>query len=248
MEENKMKLRIDGALLKSCISQVNELVSEVQLIAGLEDIRILEMDPANVAMADLRIFKSACLEYEVPQEERIALNLSNLKVILKRTKKDDLVLLETLNNQLIVKIGGNRTFNLPLLADKECKEQKWPEIDLPAKVKMSTQIFNESLDDLGTVSETALFEVTPIGMNMIGEGDLSIAKVEMKASDSMKISGEFEKVKTKFAMEYLKKMVVKHDDLKEVTLEFKTDSPIRISYATDRFSLKFLLAPRCDSS
>jgi predicted transcriptional regulator len=83
---------------------------------------------------------------------------------------------------------------------------------------------------------------------MIGNGDLSIAKVEMKASDSMKISGEFEKVNAKFAMEYLKKMVVKHDDLKEVTLEFKTDSPIRISYATDRFSLKFLLAPRCDSS
>jgi len=238
-----MKLRIDGTLFKSCISMISNLVEEVQLTAGLEEMRILEMDPANVAMVSLKLPKSSCMEYIVSQEEKIGLKLSNLTMILKRIVKDDLVLLETVNNQLIVKIGYNRTFTLPLIALEEHKDQKWPELELPAKIKMITKMLDESLADVTTVAESATFEVTPAGLVITGEGDLAIAKIEMSNSDTTRITGTFEKVKAKFSMEYLMKMV-KSSVAKEVTLEFKTDYPIRLTYIADQFSLSYILAPR----
>lgn len=238
-----MKLRIDGTLFKSCISMISNLVEEVQLTAGLEEMRILEMDPANVAMVSLKLPKSSCMEYIVSQEEKIGLKLSNLTMILKRIVKDDLVLLETVNNQLIVKIGYNRTFTLPLIALEEHKEQKWPELEMPAKIKMITKMLDESLADVTTVAESATFEVTPAGLVITGEGDLAIAKIEMSNSDTTRITGTFEKVKAKFSMEYLMKMV-KSSVAKEVTLEFKTDYPIRLTYIADQFSLSYILAPR----
>ena len=238
-----MKLRIDGTLFKSCISMISNLVEEVQLTAGLEEMRILEMDPANVAMVSLKLPKSSCMEYIVSQEEKIGLKLSNLTMILKRIVKDDLVLLETVNNQLIVKIGYNRTFTLPLIALEEHKEQKWPELEMPAKIKMITKMLDDSLEDVSTVAESATFEVTPAGLVITGEGDLAIAKIEMSNSDTTRITGTFEKVKAKFSMEYLMKMV-KSSVAKEVTLEFKTDYPIRLTYIADQFSLSYILAPR----
>jgi proliferating cell nuclear antigen PCNA len=241
-----MKLRIDGTLFKNCISVISNLVEEVQFTAGLEEVRILEMDPANVAMVSLKLPKSSCVEYDVPAEEKIGIKLSNLTAILRRVVKDDFVLLETINNQLIVKIGYNRTFWLPLIAIEDHKDQKWPALELPAKVKMDTKILNSSMEDVDIIAESASFELTPETLIINGEGDLAIAKIEMKNSDSTRISGTFEKVKAKYSLEYLKKMI-DPKVAKDVTLEFKTDYPIRMSYVTDQFSLSYVLAPRVDN-
>jgi hypothetical protein len=111
---------------------------------------------------------------------------------------------------------------------------------------MDTKILNSSMEDVDIIAESASFELTPETLIINGEGDLAIAKIEMKNSDSIRISGTFEKVKAKYSLEYLKKMI-DPKVAKDVTLEFKTDYPIRMSYVTDQFSLSYVLAPRVDN-
>jgi DNA polymerase III sliding clamp (beta) subunit (PCNA family) len=221
----------------------------VQFTAGPEDIRILEMDPANVAMVMFKLPKSSCLDYEVPElEEKVGLKLSNLTPVLRRVGKDDILLLETKNNQLIVKIGASREFKLPTIALDDHKEQKWPEIQLPAKIKMDTQALNEALEDVTVITDSVKFIVTPGDLTITGEGDLAFVKIEMKNSDTTRILGDFgEKVATKYSTEYLTKMILKSSVAKEVTLEYNKDMPLRLSYVTDSFSLNYLLAPRVEN-
>ncbi|MBT5924845.1 DNA polymerase sliding clamp, partial [Candidatus Woesearchaeota archaeon] len=80
---------------KDSISIVSELVTEATFKVGKNGLKLVAMDPANVAMVNFELFSSCFTEYNVEKEEEIAINLANLKQILRRAKSDDILTLET---------------------------------------------------------------------------------------------------------------------------------------------------------
>ena len=98
------------------------------------------------------------------------------------------------------------------------------------------------------VAESVMFTAEPKKFTVSAEGDLSQAKIEMKESESTKIKVDGDKVKAKYSIEYLKKMICGSKIADEVSIYFSNDYPLKLEYKTvDKVLLSFILAPRVEN-
>jgi len=103
------------------------------------------------------------------------------------------------------------------------------------------------IEDVDVVSESVSFLAEPKKFTIQAEGDLSQAKVEIKEDETTKIDAA-DKVKAKYSIEYLKKMIGGSKISDSVVVQFSKDYPLRIEYKeVDRMTLSFILAPRVEN-
>jgi len=235
---------------KDSISIISDLVSEAKFKVTKDGLELVAMDPANVAMVAFRLLSSSFTEYNVEKEEELAINLQNLKMILKRIKADDVLTLETEENKLKIQMRSNtiRSFSIPTI-ELDDKEQKVPELNFPIVIHTNSSILTESIEDVSVVAESVTFLGEKGQLSVKAEGDLSKAFIEIKPDENTTINTEStEKHKAKYSLEYLKKMIQGAKLSPNVSLYFNTDYPLKLEYkVTDRLSLSFILAPRVDN-
>ena len=237
--------------LKESISIISDLVNEARFRITSEAIELVAMDPANVAMVIFKLLSSAFTEYDVKEPAEIAINLANLKQIMRRANPNDMVTLEVSpENKLKVELKSEtvRTFNLPIIELEE-KEQKIPELKFPAIITTSPTILSEAIEDVDIVAESVTFMAESDKFSITAEGDLSQANIEVKAGENTKINIEgSEKIKSKYSIEYLKKMMNASKLSDNVTINFNKDYPLKLDYKTvDKVMLSFILAPRVEN-
>lgn len=236
---------------KESIAIISELVTEAKFKATSDGLELVAMDPANVAMVIFKLLSSSFTKYEVPKTEEISINLNSLKQILRRAKGDDMLSLETTEDHKLkvqMKSTTLRSFSIPTL-DLEDREQKVPQLNFPIVVDMEARLLTEAIEDVSVVAESVTFLGDKLQLLVKAEGDLSRALIEINHSEQTNIRMEKEeKLKAKYSLEYLKKMVAGEKLHNRVTLSFNTDYPLRLDYKiTDRLLLSFILAPRVDN-
>ena len=241
----------EPSYLKESISIISDLVNEARFRINQNAIELVAMDPANVAMVVFKLLSSCFTEYDVKKEIEIAINLSNLKQVLRRASPKDMLTLEMDDdNRLKIELKSNttRTFNLPIIELEE-KEQKVPDLKFPVTIKTSSGIFNEAIADADVVGESVSFIAEPKKFTLLAEGDLNQAKIEIKEDESTKVSTSTdEKVKAKYSIEYLKKMINGSKLSDEVIIQFNKDYPLKLEYkSVDKVMLAFILAPRVEN-
>lgn len=247
-----MKLVLaDSRYFKDSITIVSELVSEVKFKIGPDGLELVAMDPANVAMIVFKLLSSCFTQYNVKETEEMALNLSNLKQILRRAKSEDVLTLETTeDNKLKIQLKSNttRSFSIPTL-DIDDKEQKVPELTFPLVVEMDSATLTEAIEDVSVVAESVTFLGDKEQLLVKAEGDLSKAFIEIKPGENIFIKTDSpDKFKAKYSLEYLNKMIQGGKLSDRVSLHFNTDYPLKLEYKiVDRLMLSFILAPRVDN-
>jgi len=238
-------------LLKESVNVISELVTEVIFKLNKEGIELKAMDPASVAMVIFYLSKSAFAEYKVEKEEKLALNLEQLKQVLKRAKPNDSLTLE-LNNEgnLQLKLIGDsaRTFDIALI-DLEETEQKTPSLKFPLSIGMSTNILNDALEDMGVISETVTFLAGKDQLDIKANSNLNSAKVEIKKTSEVNISlKDGNNFQSKYSLEYLRKMAKASKIFDRVNIFFSNEYPIKLEYSIpDKMQMSFILAPRIDN-
>jgi len=246
-----MKLTLaDPKLLKDSVAVISDLVTEAKFTVSKDSIDLVAMDPANVAMVIFKLLSSSFTEYQVEKEVKIALNLDNLKQVLRRAGPSDTLTLELTENKfkVVIKSSTTRTFYLPIIELEE-REQKIPTLNFPLSVKTDTGLLSEAIEDVSIVGESVQFVCDEKKFTVQSEGDLSQAKIEMPGDDNTVITKEGEDViKSKYSVEYLKKMMQGSKLSSEVYIRFSNDYPLRLEYkTTDKLMLSFILAPRVDN-
>ncbi|PIN75421.1 proliferating cell nuclear antigen (pcna) [Candidatus Woesearchaeota archaeon CG10_big_fil_rev_8_21_14_0_10_36_11] len=236
---------------KDSISIISELVTEATFKVGKNGLKLVAMDPANVAMVNFELFSSCFTEYTVQEGEEIAINLANLKQILRRAKSDDVLTLETTeDNKLKIQLKSNttRSFSIPTL-EIEHKEQRVPDLTFPINIQTDSATLAEAIEDVSVVAESVTFLGKKDQLSVKAEGDLSKAFIEIKSNERTIITTESEdNSKAKYSLEYLKKMISGGKLSDNVTIYFNTDYPMKLEYkVTDRVLLSFILAPRVDN-
>lgn len=241
----------EPSYLKESISIISDLVNEARFKITPNAIELVAMDPANVAMVVFKLLSSSFTEYEVEKDIEIAINLNNLKQVLRRASPRDMLTLELDDdNRLKIQLRSSttRTFNLPIIELEE-KDQKVPDLKFPVMVKTSSSILNEAIADVDVVGESVAFIAEPKKFTLQAEGDLNQARIEIKEDDSTKVSmnGD-DKIKAKYSIEYLKKMINGSKLSDEVMIQFSKDYPLKLEYKTvDKVMLSFILAPRVEN-
>jgi proliferating cell nuclear antigen len=246
-----MKLTLaDSKLLKDSVAIISDLVTEASFSISKESIDLVAMDPANVAMVIFKLLSSSFTEYQVEKDIKIALNLNNLKQVLRRCSANDIITLELAENKFKITLKSNTTrkFYLPII-ELEDKEQKIPSLNFPISIKTQTSVLNEAIEDVSIVAESVKFSADANKLTIAAEGDLSKATVEIKNDDNTIITKEGDEViKAKYSIEYLKKMIQGSKLSNEVYIRFSTDYPLKLEFKSmDQLMLSFILAPRVDN-
>jgi proliferating cell nuclear antigen len=244
-----MKLVLaETKLIKEPITIISDLVTEAKFRIRKDAIEMIAMDPANVAMVIFRLLSSAFVEYTVKEETSIAINLNNLKQVLRRIKGSDNLTLELADNKLKITLSGNtiRTFFLPLI-DQQEKDHKEPELKFKTVIKCPSGMLNDAIEDVEIVAESVMFQSEDKRFIVSASGDSGKATVEIKAEDDVHIDIA-EKVKSKYSIEYLKKMIQGSKISGEVIIQFSKDYPLRLEYKElDKIQMAFILAPRIEN-
>jgi len=244
-----MKLTLaEPSYLKESIAIISDLVNEARFKITKDAVELVAMDPANVAMVIFKLLNSAFTEYNVKEPVELAINLNNLKQILRRAKANDMLSLEMDANKLKIQLKSNttRTFSLPII-ELEDKDQKIPDLKFPITIILPCEVLNDTVEDAGIVAESLSFEAEAKKFTISAEGDLSQVKIDIKEDDNNKIVAET-KAKAKYSIEYLKKMVGASKLAKTVEIRFNKDYPLRLDYKEmDKVMLSFILAPRVEN-
>ncbi len=240
----------DPTLFKDSIMVISDLVNEARFKVTRNGLELVAMDPANVAMVIFKFLSSSFTEYDVDKEQELGINLANFKQVLRRVGASDIVTLELVENKLRLQLKGNttRTFNLPLI-DLEEKEQRVPNLAFPVAISTRSIVLSDAISDVDIVAESVTFSAEADKFTVSAEGDLSNAHIEMKHGDDTKIKSETTaKVKSKYSIEYLKKMINAGKLADEVSVFFNQDYPLKLEYKVmDKLLLSFILAPRVEN-
>ncbi len=246
-----MKLTLSEAkYLKDSIAVISELVNEATFKIKPEGLEMIAMDPANVAMVVFKLLSSCFSEYQIEKTTSISINLNNFKQILRRSKPNDTVslIVEDGRLEVILKSDSTRKFSLPLI-DIEEKEKKIPDLKFPVTIKTNASILNDAIEDVGIVAESVSFIAHPGKVTIAAEGDLSKAEIEILPDDKTRIDTTGgDEIKSKYSVEYLKKMIAGSKISDDVKIQFNKDYPLQIEFkSVDKAMINFILAPRVDN-
>ena len=245
------KMVLDNTdLLKNSIPIIAEIIDEGVFRITQNSLSLLSADRTMVAVVDFMIPGSAFEEFKVEGEEEVGINLASLVDVIKRTKSSDKVIIQSgKENRVSVVIEGNgkRKFDLALI---DIKSEKPPidQLKFPGKIEMMSEVLEEGIADADIVADSVVFQGGQDMFRMFTKGDMSSTELELKKGDDGMISATVsDSIKSRYPLEYLKKMIKAAKLSKNVSIEFGTDYPMRLGFVdVDRISLKFILAPRVE--
>jgi len=237
-----VKLDKPAALAKA-IDIISELVTEVRLKVNEYGMSITAIDPANVAMVNFKLPKSAFTEFESGKEV-LGINLDDFKRILKRCGSKSVLVLEKEENQLNIKIEDRiqRNFSLNLI-DVEGEDKELPDLEFSSKVEINSVDFVDAIDDCAVVSDACSFIIQE-GRFIIEAKGMNSARAEF-SSDEAKI--EAEDCNARYSLEYLQKFTKAAKITDKLTLNFAQNHPLKLDIQADSLTLNFILAPRVEN-
>jgi len=242
----------DAKFFKSCIDAIVNLVDEGSFEVSKSGLHLRTMDPSQIAMVDFTMGGDAFKKLSVDSSATLGINLIDLSKILSRSRSSEklsLVLDEKEANKLSLEFAGvnKRTFKLPLL-DLAVSSPKEPKIPFDSHVKMRGGAFKELLKDASLLSSHVSLEVAADKFTLEAHGDSGDLKAETEkgSADLIELKAGT-KARAMFPFEYLDDMTKACPDDATLTLELKSDAPLRLSYSIGQANLAYYLAPRVET-
>ncbi|MEM3645733.1 MAG: DNA polymerase sliding clamp, partial [Candidatus Bathyarchaeia archaeon] len=103
------RIRIsDTKTFRSVLDALSTIIDEATFTISPDGIRLRAMDPSRVAMVDFEMKRTSFDEYEATEDSKVCVNLNELKKLLRRAGKDDIIEL-SLNEeagQFLVRVRG----------------------------------------------------------------------------------------------------------------------------------------------
>jgi proliferating cell nuclear antigen len=237
-----MRIKIENsAPLSKAVDLISELVTEVKIKLNDYGLSITAIDPANVAMVNLRIPKKAFSEFD-SVGETLGVNLDNLKRILKRSS--GALTLERKENLLYIQMDDRikRNFILSLI-EIESEDKEIPNLEFSSRVELRSEDLIDSVEDCGVVADACSFIIKEDKFVIEAKG-LNSTRTEF-SGDEATINAE--PCKARYSLEYLQKFIKASKLTEKTTLNFADDHPLRMDVKTDSMEISFILAPRVET-
>ena len=232
--------------LKEPLFIIGDLVNEVTFKFTKEKLGIIAMDPANVAMIVFNLLSTSFVDYNVEKDIDLGVNLDSIKQVLRRIKPSDTLMMELKDNRLRItlKSDNTRTFNIPLI-NLEDQKQEIPKLEFSSKIEMPSSLFEEAISDIEVVSDALDIKLDDNKLTLESTDAINHALVELSSSEDILITSKDKKTRSRYSIDYLKKIAKGGKLSDNVILNFSNDYPLRADYKiTDKLSLSMILAPR----
>ena len=235
-------------LLKDSIDTIAQLIDEGTFKIKSDGIELIATDRAMVAVVHFKLNPTAFETFNCDKEAIIGLNLLNFLTILKRAGTEDVLKLDLKDedNKLEIVLEGSsvRKFAIPLLEVSAEEIPPISQLEFSAQAQIKSNILEEGIADADVIADSIIIELDEDNLKMFAEGDSSRTELDVKkGSDLVDISVR-EKVKSRYPIDYLKKMIKASKISDDIKLQIGNDYPMRLEFKGNDASVTMVLAPR----
>jgi len=239
----------DSGILKDSICTIGELIDEGIFKVNKDGLGLVAADRAMVAVIDFKLPATLFDDFKVDKEQNIAVNMTNLVSVLKRIGPNEKLEMELKDNRLEITMKNSsvRKFTVPLLDINQEEIPPINQLDFKAKAKIKSDILKSGIEDADIVGDSVVLEATKNSFAMRASGDITSTELMLeKGNESLlDISITGEPVKSRYPLDYLKKMIKAAKLSSDINIRWSKDYPMRMDFASvDKVSLGFVLAPR----
>ena len=245
-----MKLVLsDIGYLKKSIDVIQGLVIEARFNINKEGISLLSMDPAGVCFIYFKLLKSAFTSYEIDKDLEVCLKLIDLKMVLKKSSEDSILIIEYEEPRLVLTLKGKsrKEFKINTI-DLEQKDYKEPSLEFDCVIKTKSAVIQDAIDTCDIIKEGESVTITANSQKLIfhSEDANNEANHTIKVNDDTKIETKTEVI-SKFSIDYLKKVIEGSKLSDNLKIEMSNNYPIKFDYIIpDKVHLWLLIAPRVE--
>ena len=181
-----LKLK-EPKVLADAIALLSELVLEVKALVSKQGFEIVAIDPANVALVDLKMPPSSFSQFDVDKSEELGLNLEDLKQVLRRVPPEALLTIEKEDNTLKLEIENKtkRKFSLALI-NIDAEDKKVPELSFSSRVELDSNTFTELINDAAIVADSCTFIASPESFIIEAKGTLHKSRTELSGDEAQR--------------------------------------------------------------
>jgi proliferating cell nuclear antigen len=246
-----MKLLVqDAPALKAAIDSIVCLVEEGQFEIKGDGLYFRAMDPSQISMISFKMPKEAFVEYSIPEEMKLGIDIGQLSNVLARGKRGESAELSTEEGRLVIKFAGEkhrRTFKVPLIETGE-RVQKEPKIEFTNFAKVRADAIKETLKDAKLLSSHVRLHIAPEQFGVDVRGDNGDLKAEFqKGSEDVSEINTKDGARATFPLQYLEDMVKATSSSSLVTVNLETDKPLKLEYDIEGATVVYYLAPRIET-
>jgi proliferating cell nuclear antigen len=242
------KAEIKSETLKGLVNIISTLIDEVKFTINPEGMTLKAVDPAHVAMIELKIGAKAFESYSASETE-IGLDLDKVKMVLKLAGPGDVVAMEQDENKgrFIFRIG-NITRSMNLVDTSSMNDPKVPQLTLSANAVMSVDQLHKGIRAAESISDHISLKADPEFFELSCEGDTDDASLKLKGQDldSLDVPSE---VHSLFPLDYFSNLIKAIPAGTKIRVELDSDYPVKLVFALSNgeASVVYLLAPRIES-
>lgn len=240
------------SIFKEIVDALSSLLSEGTFVFTKEGVRFEATDPTMVTLVKLFYSKNNFDEYELEEDVHLTLNIEYLKRTLKKAKATDEVFFyvekENINRlKVIIRGKGTKEITLPIL-ESEIKEIPPLNLDFSAKAEIISELFAESIEDAGDISDVVSFEFN--GKDLVIEASNESSTIKTKLNKEVEgvidITSEGT-ISAKYSVDYLKKIIKAKKIAPTVVISIDTNAPARFEYKnSEDLWMSYILAPRVE--
>jgi len=243
-----VQAKVKSETLKSIVDVVSTLVDEAKFNINSKGVTLKAVDPAHVAMIDLKIEQSAFDEFEADETE-LGIDLDKIKEVLRLSRSGDVISLsqDEDKNRLVVNVG-NVTRRMNLVDTTGMSDPKVPNLNLPAKVALTAEELQKGIKAAESISDHIALTATEEGFEMVSEGDTDSVTLKLPKDKLVSLDCK-DNVRSLFPLDYFSNMIRAIPVGTVVSMHLGNDYPVKMEFtiADGKGTVSYLLAPRIES-
>jgi proliferating cell nuclear antigen len=233
----------EAGVFKRAVDAIATFISEGNFRFSDKGISLRAVDPSQIVLVDCFIDKESFLHYDL-EPTYVGVDVIELSKMLSRSLPDDRLLMNVDDNEITLTLEGefSRKFHLPLIDVSEAeKEISIPSQDFDAKVQINARLFKEALKDAHLFGSSVVLKVKNNEFKIEAKGSQGELHTVSRQGKLIHARSKVEAT-SKYSLNFLANVIKEADNDSTVLLEFKTDAPMKISYAIGRAKMQYYLA------
>ncbi|EAY17219.1 proliferating cell nuclear antigen, putative [Trichomonas vaginalis G3] len=248
--------------LKKILDALRDLVEEANIECSETGLSLQAMDTAHVALVSMNLNANGFEKYNCAQNTSLGVNLGAIQKILKCGDNNDVLTLETNEDQSCLKFkfensSSDRYFEFQMnLMDISSEHLSIPDAEPEATITLGCSEFQKICRDLAQFGDTVKITVEKSRVSFAVAGTntnccLNYSNFESAGKDGSQVTIQCEdKIELSFALRYLN-LFTKAAPLSEnVKLCLSNDRPFLVQFdlEDEAGDIKYYLAPKVDDN
>lgn len=226
---------------RSAIEAISAFIPEGNFRFNDKGVHFRAIDPSQIVLVDFFAASNQFDSFDV-EPAFVGMNITELNKIIMRAFPEDRLVIDLGDSECGIRFEGTlkRSFNLPLI-DVSDDELKLPKDDYDVVVEINARLLKEALKDASLFSSSVILQVKNNIFILESSGNSGNLHIDSSNSGGVKVKSK-EEVVSKYSLGHLQNIVKEADSDSLIKLEFKSDSPMKVTFPVGGSELKFYLA------